>query len=252
MNIERKMLIKLYYFLLLIISILLIQSCSSIDNNVSEVSDPFEKQNRKVFKFNQGFDKYVLSPASNIYKKTLHRNIRKGVSNYTEWVSTPGTIINSGLQFEGENLALSTIKFLLNSMTLGFYDLDDGETKFKKIDFGSTLAKYNFSEGPYLVVPFLGPRTTRHFSGNIINYTTANDGLKDEISYLKKYEIPVNAIDKRTKFSNIIDDINSSPDPYAKLRSYYIQNRRKNLLVGEDYENKLIEKEEEEFEKLLD
>ena len=96
-----------------------------------------------------------------------------------------------------------------------------------KIDFGSTLAKYNFSEGPYLVVPFLGPRTTRHFSGNIINYTTANDGLKDEISYFKKYEIPVNAIDKRAKFSNIIDDINSSPDPYAKLRSYYIQNRRK-------------------------
>ena len=76
--------------------------------------------------------------------------------------------------------------------------------------------------------------------------------MKDEISYLKKYEIPVNAIDKRTKFSNIIDDINSSPDPYAKLRSYYIQNRRKNLLVSEDYENKLIEKEEEEFEKLLD
>ena len=57
---------------------------------------------------------------------------------------------------------------------------------------------------------------------------------------------------KRTKFSNIIDDINSSPDPYAKLRSYYIQNRRKNLLVSEDYENILIEKEEEEFEKLLD
>ena len=149
-------------------------------------------------------------------------------------------------------MALSSIKFLLNSLTLGFYDLDEGETNFKKIDFGSTLAKYNFSEGPYLVVPFLGPRTTRHFSGNIINFSASSIKFKDEAGYIQKYQIPINAIDKRSKFTNIIDDINSSPDPYSKFRSFYIQNRRKNLLVSDDYENKLIKKEEEEFEKLLE
>ena len=33
------------------------------------------------------------------------------------------------------------------------------ETKYKSRDFGSSLAKYNISSGPYIVLPILGPRS---------------------------------------------------------------------------------------------
>ena len=63
-------------------------------------------------------------------------------------------MVNSAIQLEAENFSNSSIKFLLNSLTLGFYDLDP-ETKYKNSDFGSSLAKYNVPSGPYLVLSFV-------------------------------------------------------------------------------------------------
>ena len=229
-----------------------LSSCSSLENQVSEINDPYEKSNRAFFKFNQEFDRYLLNPISKSYKNNVPKKIQKGVSNHLNWISIPNSIINSGLQLEGENFALSSMKFLLNSLTLGIYDLDENETKFHTLDYGSTLAKYNFSEGPFVVVPFLGPKTFRHFSGNIISFSTGNSKYFNEINNYKNNLIPLNIVDKRKIFSNVIDDINSSSDPYVKMKSLYIQNRRRNLLINSNYENNILKKEEEEFEKLLE
>ena len=84
-------------------------------------------------------------------------------------MDTPNTIINSALQTDMENTILASAKFLLNGLTLGFYDLDKGETVIKKRDFGSTLARLNVSEGPFLMVPLIGPKTTRDLTGTILD-----------------------------------------------------------------------------------
>ena len=47
------------------------------------------------------------------------------------------------------------------------------------------------------------------------------------------------------------EDVNTSSDPYIKMRSFYIQNRRNNIFLDTEYKNMLIDQEEEEFEKLL-
>ena len=231
--------------------LILINGCTSNNSKFTSTQDPYEKTNRKVFKFNQKFDEYILKPTSEAYKKSFPKTIRNGISNHLKWVSTPTAIINSGLQLEPENLSLSTINFLLNSLTFGFYDLDDKETKFHYLDFGSTMASYKVSEGPYLIIPFFGPRTFRHLTGNLVDTSVSNSLEPNNFKKLKKYEIPMNAIDTRTSLSNVFEDVNSSADPYFKMRSLYLQNRRNKLLLGEDYENKLIKEEEEEFEKLL-
>ena len=58
-------------------------------------------------------------------------------------------------------------------------------------------------------------------------------------------------IDKRSKMSKTIDNIYLSADPYIKVRSFYLQNRR-----SEIYNEKYIENKnnylDAEFEKLLD
>ena len=244
--------IKFYnQILILMIFLIFVNGCSSTDSKFTSTQDPYEKTNREIFKFNQKFDEYILKPTSDGYKKSFPKKVRNGISNHLKWVSTPTTIINSGLQLEAENFSLSTINFLLNSLTFGFYDLDDKETKFHKLDFGSTMASYNFSEGPYLIIPFFGPRTLRHLTGNLMDTSVSNSVEPNNFQDIKKYEIPINAIDTRTSLSNVFEDVNSSADPYFKLRSLYLQNRRNKLLLSKDYENKLIKEEEEEFEKLL-
>ena len=96
------------YHILTITIYLIINGCTSPDSKFTSTQDPFEKTNRKIFKFNQSFDNYVIKPASDVYNKSLSKNVKEGISNHLNWISTPTTIINSGLQLEGENFSLST------------------------------------------------------------------------------------------------------------------------------------------------
>ena len=244
---------KKYKFLFIkcIIAVFILNGCSSSTKLVSENRDPFEKMNRNVFQFNKYVDQKIISPISKTYIKKVPAKIRSGVSNHLQWMDTPSTIINSALQTDMENTVLASAKFLLNGLTLGFYDLDKGETIIKKKDFGSTLASLNVSEGPFLMVPFIGPKTTRDFTGTILdrqNISTLSPNLIDDL-YLA--EIPINMIDKRGKMSKTIDNIYLSTDPYIKVRTFYLQNRR-----NEIYSKKYIENKnnnlDAEFEKLLD
>jgi phospholipid-binding lipoprotein MlaA len=239
---NNKNIFKLFLIQLMLI---LLSSCAQNSAN-KEINDPLESMNRSVFKFNQGLDKYVFKPINTEYEK-LPENVKKGVSNHVKWASTPVTIANSAIQLEAENFSTSSIKFLLNSLTLGFYDLDP-ETKYKTRDFGSSLAKYNVSSGPYIVLPILGPRSLRHFSGNIVDQSVSN-GPKNH-SY-NSTTLPMSILSNRNTYSNIIEDIYNAQDPYLKAKILYTENRFNSISS-----TKLLElqkqNEQNEFEKLLD
>ena len=235
------------FFKLLLVQLIIIFLSSCAQNSANkEINDPLESMNRSVFIFNQGLDKYILKPINTEYEK-LPYNVKKSISNHVTWASTPITIANSAIQLETENFSTSSIKFLLNSLTLGFYDLDP-ETKYKTRDFGSSLAKYNVSSGPYIVLPILGPRTLRHLSGNILEQSISN-GPKN-YSY-NSTTLPMSILSNRNRYSNVIDDIYNSQDPYLKAKILYSENRFNSISS-----KKIIEKEkqneQEEFEKLLD
>mgnify|MGYP001186568648 FL=1 len=231
--------------ILLFFTLIFTFSCTS--NVVQEdINDPFENLNRTVFTFNENFDSYVLKPINDGYEK-FPMTFKTSVSNHVEWASIPSTMLNSALQFEAKNFANSSIKFLLNSLTLGLHDLDKN-TKFKNKDFGSTLAKYNISSGPYIVLPFLGPRSVRHFSGNIFDNSILND--TKNYSYSSS-TLPLSVVSNRNKFSNVIEDIKNSQDPYLKTKILYSINRF-NYLSSDKNIEKEIQNEQDEYEKLLD
>ena len=244
---------KKYKFLFIkcITAAFILNGCSSSTNFVSENKDPFEKMNRNVFQFNKYIDQTIISPISKTYIKKVPTKIRSGVSNHLQWMDTPNTIINSALQTDMENTILASAKFLLNGLTLGFYDLDKGETVIKKRDFGSTLARLNVSEGPFLMVPFIGPKTTRDLTGTMVdrqNMATLSSNSIDDLNFA---ETPINMIDKRSKMSKTIDNIYLSTDPYIKVRTFYLQNRR-NDIYGKKYIENKNNNMDAEFEKLLD
>ena len=240
-----------FLFVIFIPALFILNGCSNSTKNVSYNKDPFEKVNREIFQFNTYFDQKIISPISKTYVKKVPEKIRTGVSNHLQWMDIPHTIINSSLQTDMENTILASAKFLLNGLTLGFYDLDEGNTIIKKKDFGSTLAKLNFSEGPFLMVPLIGPKTTRDLTGTVLdrqNITKLSSNLVDDLILT---EIPINIIEKRSKMAKTIDNIYLSADPYIKIRSFYLQNRR-NEIYGKKYIENKNKNLDEEFEKLLD
>ena len=239
-----------FYFPSLMILIFLFSGCSN-NLKVAETNpDPFEKLNRGIFKFNKYLDKEIVSPINQAYIQSVPNVTRRQVSNHLEWMALPNTIINSSVQMEIENTILASAKFMLNGLTLGFYDLDNGETEIHKKDFGSTLAKFNVPEGPFLMIPFLGPKFSRDLSGTIIDRQNIVNISSTNLDNVRLVEIPINIIDKRGKFSKAIDGIYRSPDPYVKMRSYYIQTRRKSVYTNR-YNDKKEKEKDIEFEKLL-
>ena len=227
-----------------------LSGCSNNLKNTTENVDPFEKLNRNIFAFNKSLDQSIVSPLSSAYVNTIPYSVRKSVSNHLEWMDTPSIIVNSALQMNLENTILASAKFMLNGLSFGFYDFDNNETKIDKKDLGSTLAKFNVPEGPFLMIPLLGPKTVRDFTGTVSDRQSLSNISSKSFKNLSLVEIPVNLVDKRSKLAKNIDSIYESPDPYTKIKSYYMQNRRKNV-YGDEYLEVKNNKSDLEFEKLL-
>ncbi len=233
-----------------LILLFVLSGCSNNLNNSAESTDPFEGLNRNIFAFNKSLDQNILSPVSTAYVKTIPHSVRNSISNHLGWMNTPSTIVNSTLQMDLENTILASAKFMINGLSLGFYDFDNNETKIPKKDLGSTLAKLNVPEGPFLMVPFLGPKTVRDFTGTLSDRQNLSSISSNSVNNLSLLEVPVNLVDKRSKLAKNIENIYESPDPYTKMKSYYIQNRRKNV-YGDKYFEIKNSKSDLEFEKLL-
>ena len=234
----------------ILILLFVLSGCSNNLKTTTENADPFEGLNRNIFAFNKSLDKSIVSPLSSAYVNTIPYSVRKSVSNHLEWMDTPSIIVNSALQMNLENTILASAKFMLNGLSFGFYDFDNNETKIHKKDLGSTLAKLNVPEGPFLMVPLLGPKTVRDFTGTVTDRQNLNKISSNSFKKIGLVEFPINLVDKRGKLAKNIENIYESPDPYTKMKSYYIQNRRKNV-YGEKYLEIKNNKSDQEFEKLL-
>ena len=224
--------------------------CSSNKKYLVENSDPLEKINRNIFNFNKYIDNKIVMPISAAYVKKVPDAARDSITSHLNWMGLPNTIANSAMQLDLENTILASATFMLNGLTLGFYDLENGETEILKKDFGSTLAKFNVPEGPFLMIPFLGPKMTRDFSGFLVDRQNMSNVSSTTINDINLIEVPVNIINKRGELSDTIDTLYNSADPYTKLKSYYIQNRRKQV-YSEKYHDIDNKNKDEEFEKLL-
>ena len=196
----------------------------------SDARDHYEDANRKVFAFNMGVDSYVLEPVASGYRNTVPDGGRKAIDNHLRWASMPSTAINSTLQGKFENAALASLNFLVNGLTLGFADLSEDDREVQNEDFGQTLAAYDVPEGSYLMVPVLGPRTTRSLTGNVVDFVMNPlqvFGTSSTADAVRTAQAPVGAVSFRASNFDAFNDVKyNSLDPYARTRSVYYQTRR--------------------------
>lgn len=127
-------------------------------------SDPLEQINRRTFAFNQGFDRRVLRPAAESYRRFLPDFVRTGVGNVLRNFRDVNNTINSALQVRVRDAGTGLLRLGLNT-TLGFGGVLDVAAGLgiepSYADFGQTLSRWNVPAGPYLVVPVVGPSTVR-------------------------------------------------------------------------------------------
>ena len=214
----------------LIAAAVALAGCSSTPpDDRSDVRDRYEDANRKVFAFNMDVDTYVLEPVASGYRNTVPEGGRTAIDNHLNWASMPSTAINSTLQGKFENAALATLNFLVNGLTLGFADLSEDDQKVNREDFGQTLAAYDVPEGSYLMVPVLGPRTTRSLTGNVVDFVMNPlqiFGTGNTANAVRTAQAPVGAVSFRANNFEAFNDVKyNSLDPYARTRSVYYQTR---------------------------
>ncbi|MDO8985023.1 VacJ family lipoprotein [Cypionkella sp.] len=200
----------------------------------SEVGDPGEAFNRKVFAFNVGVDKAVLQPISGV-AGSGRGPILTGVHNFAANLDTPGDIVNNVLQGRLMRAARNTLRFGVNT-TAGIGGLFDPSTALglpaQETDFGETLYVWGVAEGNYQMLPILGPSTARDTVGIAVDY--AINPLRfliksPESDYVTGAKV-IDKIGSRARHSDTVDSIlYDSADPYAQARLLYLQNRHYTL-----------------------
>jgi phospholipid-binding lipoprotein MlaA len=149
---------------------------ASIEGSIIAVDDPFEPFNRRMYRFNAHFDRWVFLPVVNGYRFVMPDFAEKGVSNFFANLREIRNFGNNALQFKGKDTLLTGARFLVNS-TLGIAGLFDPATRMgllrREEDFGQTLGHWGVGAGPYLVLPLLGPSGLRDAGGLGVDFAVA-------------------------------------------------------------------------------
>ena len=193
--------------------------------------DPFESTNRQLFAGHSGLDKGFFRPLARLYHALTPGPIGVVIHNVLTNLSEPVVIANDVLQLRLKRAAHDTLRLTANT-TAGWLGIMDVATPARlphqDNDFGVTLGRWGVGPGPYLFIPFVGPSTVRDAIGlgadvalNPLTYlaypnrTTVNIGL-----------LVVGGLDTRVSTEAQEDALLAdAADPYATLRSVYLQNR---------------------------
>ena len=201
--------------------------CASTPAGDPVEHDPWEGMNRGLYAFNDGLDKVSFKPLAKGYVIIIPTPIRRGVTNFSRNLRTPGNAINNFLQGKPGNGFSELGRFLANSTfgVLGLFDIATrGGVEAHPEDFGQTAAVWGIPPGPYVMLPFFGPRTMRDA------LTLPLDIAADPLRYYDDDTVRISLwllrlIDVRAQLLPLEGMLQDSADPYITVRESYLQNR---------------------------
>jgi phospholipid-binding lipoprotein MlaA len=208
--------------------------CATLPSGKPDPSDRFERVNRSVYSFNRAIDHAVVRPVARTYVKITPAPVRNSISNFLSNLDYPITIVNDFLQGKIHDGLSDVGRFGVNTV-VGIGGLFDpashwGMEKHNE-DFGLTLARWGLKSGPYLMLPILGPSTVRDAPGRVA------DRFVTPTAYLNNTGVEVGAfvIKGVTTRAGVLDMdrmIDSAFDPYAFVRSAWLQRREYQIHGG--------------------
>ncbi len=216
--------------------IALLTACASVPTgSIADPRDPFERNNRAMFSFNQTIDDKVVKPVATGYVNAIPSMIRSAIGNFFGNISDVWTAVNNYLQGKPREGTSDVARVVLNS-TFGLVGLVDvatpaGLTKHEE-DFGQTLGVWGAKSGPYLVLPIFGASTVRDSLARPV------DLYADPINQINTVRIENSArllrlVDDRAALldsTRMMED--AALDPYLFVRDAYLQRRQSRVRDG--------------------
>ena len=206
---------------------------------ISANPDPYEKLNRKSYKVFVFIDSHAIRPASVFYAHAVPHVVRTGLHNAIQNVGEPVVFFNDVVQLHPKAAAQSIGRLAVNS-TIGVAGLADPATglgiPYHQNGFGTTLGRYGVPSGPFLFVPVLGPSDVRDLLGGGV------DALSSPLTWIQYTgSVGVNVsrtviggLDTRADADAQLKQVYATAtDPYASLRSLYLQNRQAQITGGQ-------------------
>ncbi len=214
--------------------------CSPVLAAQAEDDSALESYNRAMFNFNAVADNYVIKPVAKGYRAVTTEFVRERVHNFFANLKEPASAINHTLQGNLPDSGKSLGRFVINSTLglLGTFDVASGwGLHNNKTGFDKTLAKWCVPDGPFIILPILGPSTPRATAG------LAADAVADPTYWASYYATfgkdwekysfyygltALGFVSVREEKIEFLDNLTAnSVDPYSTIKSAYIQNRLK-------------------------
>lgn len=237
-----------FLFGLVVLLVLTLNGCAT--TTAVDPRDPWEVWNRNVQSFNDGADDYVIKPVSEGYSWIMPNFASTGVTNFFSNIDDISVFINDFLQFKFAQGGRDLGRFLINT-TAGFGGLIDVATNLgihkHNEDFGQTLGYWGVPTGIYMVLPLLGPSSSRGVIGLVADITT------NPLSYIgiPAVSIAAGGVDTIDIRANNLDTekiaTEAALDRYEFFRDAYLQQREYLVHDGEIPDEYEVTLEEEDF-----
>ena len=211
-----------------IVSLGVLGGCAS----TNDPRDPLEPLNRGVYQFNEGVDTMLLKPVAEIYQGVVPPVARTGVRNVFNNLNDVVVALNNLLQGKVSEAASDIGRIAINT-TAGLFGLFDvaspaGLEKHDE-DFGQTLGFWGVGDGPYRVLPFVGPRNLRDTAGLIVDWEV-DPLLQFDPVRTRNQLWALRAVSLRAELLSASKLLSvAALDEYEFVRDAYIQ-RRRNLI----------------------
>ena len=239
---------------------LILSACADVPKSAEEraeiaaTNDPLEPANRVIFDVNDFLDRLLIRPLAELYRNIIPPPLRDRVANVVGNMKEPVILANNLLQGEFDAAGTTVERFAANTLLGigGLFDVaDDWDLHQQKGDFGQTLSAWGTGEGPYLVLPLLGPSNVRDAVGLGVDTVMspwqylANMGGREVGNSFMYASITADGIVRREQNIEGLDALHEgSLDFYAQMRSVFRQYRAKQLGLApstdmpkfEDYE----------------
>ena len=213
---------------------------TSLHVNTEEVNDPLEDLNRKTYEFNEKLDSTILKPTAELYSK-FPPKVKQGVTNFFNNLEEIDTSVNQLLQGKPKKSLNDFTRFVINS-TIGIGGLFDVASKMglerHEEDFGQTLAVWGVPEGPYIMLPFLGPSTLRDTASRpVSSFLSVTFHMTDtDVNIALK---SVDALETRERLLDV--ESLMSGDKYSFVRDAYMQSMEYEIKDGIDVEDEFVD-----------
>lgn len=199
-------------------------------------SDPYERWNRGVQKFNDFGDTYFLRPLAVAYVTIVPPLIANRPNDFLENIKTPLYMVHSILQGNLSHTGLHLFRFLVNTIfgLGGLFDVASmGNLPEAPTGFSETFAAWGIPDGHYLLLPGRTPGSVLDNAGGLLD-VWSHVVIFSELDHWQTLGF-FSLLTVRAEFLSVDHILRSGGDRYSLTRDlYYTLKRSSGIDIGGD------------------